>query len=213
MIALLPCTMSPSTISEASCESLLRETEVLVVKPSSRRISALMSSAVIASSLAACGSDTPEAADSSDASTSTQLKGTAVKGVPTPLEVLMESGKPAGVDYRYTAEHMWVNRLPDGTLEVGLTNFAQEALGDIVYLEFPQLAPGSTITAGAPFGLVESTKTSSEILLPFGGVVTEINTGLIANPANINADPYASWLIKITPDNSAAFDSLGTIPT
>lgn len=125
----------------------------------------------------------------------------------------MESGKPAGVDYRYTAEHMWVNRLPDGTLEVGLTNFAQEALGDIVFLEFPQLAPGSTITAGSPFGLVESTKTASEILLPFGGVVTEINTGLIANPENINADPYGSWLIKLTPDNSAAFDSLGTIPT
>ena len=180
------------------------------MKPSSRRITALVSSAVIASSLAACDSDTPEAADSSDASTSTQLKGTAVQGAPTPFEVLMESGKPAG-EYRYTAEHMWVKRLPNGTLEVGLTNFAQEALGDIVYLEFARLRPGSTITAGTPFGFVESTKTSSEILLPFGGVVTEINTGLA--PEKINQDPYGSWLIRLTPSDSAACDSLGKIPT
>ncbi len=181
------------------------------MKPSSRRITALVSSAVLASSLAACDSDTPEASDSSDASTSTQVKGTAAKGDPTPLEVLMESGKPEG-DYRYTPEKFWVLKLSDGTWEVGLTNFAQEALGDIVFLEFPQLVPGSTITAGIPFGGVESTKALSEILLPFGGVVTEINTGLA--PEKINQDPYGSWLIRLTPGDPNAFvDLLSTITT
>jgi glycine cleavage system H protein len=174
-------------------------------------VTALVSAAVIASSLAACDSDTPEAADSSDASTSTQLKGTAVQDAPTPLEVLMESGAPAGIDYRYTAEHVWAKKLADGTVEFGLSNFAQEALGDIVFLEFPQV--GSTCAPGAPCGLVESTKTVTEIYLPFKGTVMETNTGLTENPERINGDPYGSWLIRLSPDDPAAFDSLGREPT
>jgi glycine cleavage system H protein len=178
------------------------------VKSSSRRMTALVSSAVLASSLAACDSDTTEAADSSDASTSTQLKGTAVQGDPTPLEVLMESGKPEG-DYRYTADHLWAKKLADGTVEFGLTNFAQEALGDIVYLEFPTTS--SKCEVSKPCGTVESTKSVTGIFLPFSGTVTETNTELV--PEKINQNPYGSWLIRLKPDDPNAFDSLGKIPT
>ena len=173
-------------------------------------MTALVSAAVIASSLAACDSDTPDASEAPDAPTSTQLKGSTVKGASTPLESLMESGAPAGMDYRYTAEHLWAKKLTDGTVEFGLTNFAQAALGDIVYLDFPQI--GSTCTPDKPCGLVESTKTVTEIFLPFKGTITETNTGLIGNPERINGDPYGSWLIRLSPDNPAAFDSLSTTP-
>ncbi len=180
------------------------------MKPSSRRMTAIVSAAVIASSLAACDSDTPEASDASDASTSTRLKGSAVKGVSTPLESLMESGAPAGIDYRYTAEHVWAKKLSDGIVEFGLTNFAQSALGDIVYLNFPQL--GSPCTPDKPCGLIESTKTMTDIFLPFKGTVMETNTGLIGNEERINGDPYGSWLIRLRPEDPAAFDSLSTTP-
>lgn|GEM_PF-731140 len=180
------------------------------MKPSSRRVTALVSAAVIASSLAACDSDTPDTSDAPDASTSTQLKGSAVKGASTALESLMEAGAPAGIDYRYTAEHVWAKKLADGTVEFGLTNFAQEALGDIVFLEFPQV--GSACAPDKPCGRVESTKTMTEIYLPFAGTVTETNTGLIQNPERINGDPYGSWLIRLSPVDPAAFDSLSTIP-
>ena len=180
------------------------------MKPSSRRVTALVSAAVIAGSLAACDSDTPDTSDAPDASSSTQLKGSTVKGASTALESLMEAGAPTGIDYRYTAEHMWAKKLSDGTVEFGLTNFAQEALGDIVFLEFPQV--GSTCTPGNACGTMESTKTVTEIYLPFKGTVTETNTGLTGNPERINGDPYGSWLIRLKPDDPAAFDLLSTTP-
>ena len=180
------------------------------MRPSSRRMTVLVPIAVLASSLTACGSDTADASDASDASTSTQLKGTAVKGESSVLATLMESGKPAG-DYRYTDDHMWVRRNADGTVEFGLTNFAQEALGDIVYLDLPK--PRTNYKANSACGSLESTKSMIDIVTPLDGFVTEINKGLIENPGKINDDPYGSWLIRLAPDSSTAFDSLSKTPT
>jgi glycine cleavage system H protein len=98
-------------------------------------------------------------------------------------------------ELRYTAEHEWI--AINGTLaSVGITDFAQRALGDVVYVSVP--APGSTVTAGEPCGEVESTKSVSDIYSPVDGEVTEVNTDLEDDPALVNSDPYgAGWLMKV----------------
>jgi len=98
-------------------------------------------------------------------------------------------------DLRYTDQHEWV-RISGDTAEVGITDFAQEALGDIVYVSLPEV--GSQVRAGAPCGEVESTKSVSEIYAPLDGEVIERNAGLDAAPETVNDDPYAAgWLIRI----------------
>lgn len=98
-------------------------------------------------------------------------------------------------ELRYTAEHEWI--AVNGTLaSVGITDFAQRALGDVVYVAVP--APGSRVTAGEPCGEVESTKSVSDIYSPVDGEVTEVNTELEDDPSLVNAEPYtAGWIFRV----------------
>jgi glycine cleavage system H protein len=101
-------------------------------------------------------------------------------------------------ELRYTAEHEWV-AINGSLASVGITDFAQRALGDVVYVSVP--APGTRVTAGEPCGEVESTKSVSDIYSPVGGEVTEVNADLEDDPALVNSDPYgAGWLMRVRLD-------------
>ncbi len=107
---------------------------------------------------------------------------------------------------RYTKEHEWARR-DGGGVVVGVTAHAQEALGDVVYVELPKV--GDTLTAGSPFGVVESTKAVSELFAPISGKVTKVNTALSDEPSNINSDPYgAGWIVEVEPSEPAQLDGL-----
>ena len=109
-------------------------------------------------------------------------------------------------ELRYTDKHEWITT-PDGTVRVGITDFAQDALGDIVYVDLPE--PGTALTAGQPFGEVESTKSASEIYAPVNGTVATRNEQLTDAPELINSDPYgAGWLIEIEVTDPAALSDL-----
>ncbi|MEV1331453.1 glycine cleavage system protein GcvH [Micromonospora costi] len=112
-------------------------------------------------------------------------------------------------DLRYTAEHEWVAGDGTGTVRVGITHFAQDALGDIVYVQLPEA--GTVVAAGDSLGEIESTKSVSEIYAPVSGTVAARNEALGDTPEVINTDPYgAGWLVEITPDDPAAVDGLLT---
>lgn len=109
-------------------------------------------------------------------------------------------------DLRYTAEHEWA-RLEDGRVRVGITDYAQDALGDIVFVSLP--APGTVVEAGATLGEVESTKSVSDIYAPVGGTVVEVNTELADAPQRLNEDPYGEgWICVIEPADPAAYEAL-----
>ncbi len=111
-------------------------------------------------------------------------------------------------ELRYTAEHEWV-RGGDGPVRVGITHFAQDSLGDIVYVQLPE--QGAVVSAGDSFGEVESTKSVSELYAPVAGTVTARNDKLADEPETINADPYgAGWLVEIEPSDASAVDGLLT---
>lgn len=98
-------------------------------------------------------------------------------------------------DYRYTKEHEWVH-LEGATATVGITDYAQHELGDVVYVDLPKV--GAALTAGKSLGTVESVKAVSEIYAPISGEVTEVNTTLSASPELINSDPHGKgWLVKV----------------
>jgi glycine cleavage system H protein len=105
-------------------------------------------------------------------------------------------------ELRYTAEHEWV--AVDGPVaSVGITDYAQNALGDVVYVSVP--APGTKVTAGQPCGEVESTKSVNDIYSPVNGEVTEVNSDVDEDPGLVNSDPYgAGWLMKVRLDDGAA---------
>ena len=107
---------------------------------------------------------------------------------------------------RYTKDHEWARR-DGGTVVVGVTAHAQEALGDVVYVELPKV--GDTMTAGSPFGVVESTKAVSELFAPISGKVTKVNSALADEPSNINSDPYGKgWIVEVAPSEPAQLDGL-----
>ena len=107
---------------------------------------------------------------------------------------------------RYTKDHEWARR-DGGTVVVGVTAHAQEALGDVVYVELPKV--GDTMTAGSPFGVVESTKAVSELFAPISGKVTKVNSALADEPSTINTDPYgAGWIVEVTPSEPSQLDGL-----
>ncbi|MDD2858504.1 MAG: glycine cleavage system protein GcvH [Candidatus Nanopelagicales bacterium] len=109
-------------------------------------------------------------------------------------------------DLRYTAEHEWV-RLEGDVAEVGITAYAQEALGDIVYVSLP--AVGDAVSAGDACGEVESTKSVSDIYAPVSGEVTAVNDALDASPQDINEAPYAGgWLFRVRVADPAAVEAL-----
>lgn len=110
-------------------------------------------------------------------------------------------------DLRYTAEHEWVRSGEDGTVRIGITHFAQEALGDVVYVSLP--AVGDAVTAGDAYGEVESTKSVSDLYAPLDGEVTGINELLDATPELVNSDPYGEgWMYELRPHDPASVDGL-----
>ena len=109
-------------------------------------------------------------------------------------------------DLKFTDTHEWLRLEADGSVTIGITSHAQEALGDIVFLELP--AAGSRLGANDSCGVVESVKAASDIYAPIAGVVIASNEALTQSPEEINTDAYASWLFKITPDNAADLDEL-----
>jgi glycine cleavage system H protein len=112
-------------------------------------------------------------------------------------------------DLSYTAEHEWVRSPGDaeGSVRVGITHYAQDALGDIVYVSLPEV--GDTVTGGETCGELESTKSVSDIYAPVTGEVVARNDGLDATPELVNSDPYgAGWLFEIAPAEAGAADGL-----
>ena len=99
----------------------------------------------------------------------------------------------------YTDQHLWVSRLDDNCWSAGITDYAQDLLGDIVFLEPPNV--GAVLTNGQVCGLVESVKTGSDLHAPMNGKVTEINKDLLDTPELINENPYNAWIFKFNPND------------
>ena len=111
-------------------------------------------------------------------------------------------------DLRYSEEHEWV-KVEDGKARIGITHFAQSELGDIVFVELPQV--GDDIKANEPFGSVESVKTVSELYAPISGKVVEVNSELEDSPEFVNESPYENaWMVVIEPTDVTEIDSLMT---
>ena len=111
-------------------------------------------------------------------------------------------------DLRYTADHEWA-RLEDGAVRMGITDYAQDALGDVVFVQLPE--PGTALEAGASFSEVESTKSVSDIYAPVAGTVQSVNTDLVDNPQRLNEDPYGDgWICVISVADPTVFDTLMT---
>ena len=110
-------------------------------------------------------------------------------------------------DLRYTAEHEWVLLNAEGTVRIGVTDYAQKQLGDVVYIQLPRL--GDSVAAGQPVGEIESTKSVSDVFAPVEGEIVARNEALEDSPDLVNSDPYgAGWMIEVKPAQPAAVDSL-----
>lgn len=109
-------------------------------------------------------------------------------------------------DLRYAASHEWARQEADGSVSVGISDHAQEALGDVVYVELPQV--GQQFKAGQQVGVVESVKAASDIYAPISGVVTAVNEQLADAPEQVNNDPYGSWFYRLQPDAPAELEAL-----
>jgi glycine cleavage system H protein len=109
-------------------------------------------------------------------------------------------------DLRYTSSHEWVKREADGAVSVGITDHAQEQLGDIVFVEAPQ--PGRKVAAGEAVGVVESVKAASDIYAPVAGEIVAANVELASAPEKVNEDAFAAWMFRIKPANAADIDQL-----
>jgi glycine cleavage system H protein len=106
-------------------------------------------------------------------------------------------------DLQYTKTHEWVRTLPDGTVEIGITDHAQHALGDLVFVEVPEA--GRTVALGEPCAVVESVKAASDVYSPVAGEITLGNPLLAAEPESVNNDPYGKgWLMRLRPTKGAA---------
>jgi glycine cleavage system H protein len=108
-------------------------------------------------------------------------------------------------DLKYTKEHEWI-RVDGNTGTIGITDFAQQQLGDVVYVELPEV--GSTMTAGRVFGTIESVKAVSELFAPVTGEVSEVNTSLKDRPDHVNSKPHETWMVKVKLSNPAEIGSL-----
>jgi glycine cleavage system H protein len=109
-------------------------------------------------------------------------------------------------DLRYSTDHEWV-RLEDGRIRVGITDYAQDALGDVVFVQAPDV--GASVAAGDALGEIESTKSVSELYAPLAGTVVEVNADLAETPQRLNEDPYGEgWICIIEPSESSASDGL-----
>ncbi len=109
---------------------------------------------------------------------------------------------PFPTDRKYTKEHEWITA--DGTM--GITHYAQESLGDIVFVDLPKV--GAELTAGKSFGTVESVKAVSDLYAPVSGTITEVNEALATAPEQVNKDAHGSWMLKLKLSNPSEMDSL-----
>jgi glycine cleavage system H protein len=109
-------------------------------------------------------------------------------------------------ELRYSADHEWIQRDGD-VLRIGITDYAQDALGDVVFVELPEV--GATVATNQSFAEIESTKSVSDIFAPVAGTVTEVNSSLDDEPELVNSDPYgAGWICAITPGDAGEYDGL-----
>jgi glycine cleavage system H protein len=108
-------------------------------------------------------------------------------------------------DLKYTKDHEWV-RAGDGEATIGITDYAQAQLGDVVFVELP--AVGRTVTQGEVFGTIESVKAVSELYAPLSGEVVAVNDTLSTTPEAVNKDPHGAWIIKVKPSNAGELGSL-----
>lgn len=114
------------------------------------------------------------------------------------------SNVPANL--KYTESHEWVRAEADGTVTVGITDHAQEALGDLVFLELPEV--GKAYAAGQEMAVVESVKAAADVYAPIAGEVVEVNQAAADAPESVNADAYAAWLFRLKPASAADVDGL-----
>ena len=109
-------------------------------------------------------------------------------------------------DLKYTASHEWVRKEGDGTLTIGITDHAQDALGDLVFIELPD--KGRELQAGEACAVVESVKAASDIYAPVSGTVVDVNASTSDRPESVNEDPYGNWLFKLEPATPSEADAL-----
>jgi glycine cleavage system H protein len=109
-------------------------------------------------------------------------------------------------DFKYTDDHEWLRLLGDGNAEVGITDYAQQQLGDVVFVELPEV--GRTVAKGEAFGTIESVKAVSELFSPVAGEVSEVNGELQQHPERINANPHETWIIKLRIADGSEADTL-----
>lgn len=109
-------------------------------------------------------------------------------------------------DRKYSAEHQWALPEADGSITVGITDYAQETLGDLVFVQLPEV--GSNVEANQQVAVVESVKTASDVFAPMSGTIIAINDAAADAPETINEDAYTAWLFKIQPSNLAEYDGL-----
>ena len=107
---------------------------------------------------------------------------------------------------RYTATHEWVRQEADGTLAVGITDYAQDNLGELVFIEVPEV--GRRVAAGDGCAVVESVKAASDVFAPVAGEVAAVNAALVDTPRKVNQDPYGTWLFRLKPAAGADFGKL-----
>ena len=113
-------------------------------------------------------------------------------------------------DLRYTAEHEWVRRTGDDTVRVGITDFAQSSLGDVVFVQLPEV--GTEVSAGESFGEVESTKSVSDLYAPVSATVVAVNADLVGSPELINSAPYGQgWLLELRADGETLEQGLAAL--
>ena len=110
---------------------------------------------------------------------------------------------PAG--FKYTKDHEWIE-LSGNTGKVGITDYAQQQLGDVVYLELPEV--GTAVKAGQTFGTIESVKAVSELFSPMSGEILEVNNGLADHPEKVNSEPHQTWMIRLRIDNPSEAGNL-----
>ena len=108
-------------------------------------------------------------------------------------------------DRKYTKDHEWI-RMAGDTAEIGITDFAQQQLGDVVYVELPE--KGASVKSGDAFGSIESVKAVSELFAPVSGEVVDVNADLRNRPEAVNKDPHSTWMIKVRPSNPAEIGAL-----
>jgi glycine cleavage system H protein len=109
-------------------------------------------------------------------------------------------------ELKYTASHQWIRAEQDGTLTVGITDYAQDQLGDVVFVQQPDI--GRKVTRGESCAVVESVKTASDIPAPVSGEIVAVNAALAQAPQKVNEEPYAAWLFRIKPADAAELNDV-----